>query len=149
MRVTDLVKNRGSTAKQEIGANPILPAALIYFPIQIVRHLDASRPSEGAELCRPAGYVTLAPALYLHAPTHGWCGGVGCHRTVGLTDPHTSTLSPTPAAPRTPPAAADFTTRPCDLKSPSPITLLPPSPPSLYPGAASTKMAAAPPHAAP
>lgn len=76
-------------------------------------------------------------------------GGGGCHRTVGLTDPHTSTLSPTPAAPRTPPAAADFTTRPCDLKSPSPITLLPPSPPPLYPGAASTKMAAAPPHAAP
>lgn len=106
-------------------------------------------PGKEQSCADPLGTLPwLRRFTFTHPPTGGG-GGVGCHRTVGLTDPHTSTLSPTPAAPRTPPAAADFTTRPCDLKSPSPITLLPPSPPSLYPGAASTKMAAAPPHAAP
>ena len=121
VRVTDLVKNRGSTSKQEIRTTPILPAAL-YFHFQIVRHLDASRPWEGAELCRPAGYVTPAPVLTF------------THPSTGLTPPggsltHTGALSPTPAAPRTPPrtppAAADFATRLCEIKSPSPITLPP------------------------
>lgn len=78
-------KNRGSTSKRELGTNPILPAAL-YFHFQILRHLDAPRPGEGAEPRRPAGYVTPAPLLNLHPPT-------------GVTPPwgsptHTGALSP-------------------------------------------------------
>lgn len=47
----------------------------------------------------------------------------GAHRPTRM-----SSHPPSPAAPRTPAATADFATRPCEIKSPFPLTR-PPAPP--------------------